>query len=93
MKSSNIYSIATLSNTSTVHLVLASWIQEGTYLSVNSLYWHFISGPPSQAILVPHCDCGEPPRTHSLHSSSQLDTHKDTKLLTHKSLITRAQAP
>ena len=58
--------------------------------------WHFISWPiwsPYQATLEPHPNCGEPPRTHSLHSSSQLDTHKDTKLLTHKSLITRAQAP
>ena len=41
------------------------------------------SGPLSQAILVPHHYCGEPPHTHSLRSSSQLDTHKDT----------RAQAP
>ena len=32
-------------------------------------------------------------RTHSLHSSSQLDTHKDTKLLALKSLFTRVQAP
>ena len=30
-------------------------------------------------MLVPHHYCGEPPRTHSLHSSSQLDAHKDTK--------------
>ena len=39
---------------------------------------------PSLAILVPHRYCGEPPRTHSLHSSSQLDTHKVTQVLTQK---------
>ena len=58
--------------------------------------WHFIHWPiwsPSLAILVPHHYCGEPPRTHSLHSSSQLDTHKATQALTHKSLFTRAQQP
>ena len=62
--------------------------------------WHFMPWPiwsPSLAILVPHHYCGEPPRTHSLHSSSQLDTHKVTQVLTqkpyHKSLNTRAQAP
>ena len=41
--------------------------------------WHFILWPiwsPLLAILVPHQYCGEPPCTHSLHSSSQLDTHK-----------------
>ena len=48
---------------------------------------HFIPWPiwsPSLAILVPHRYCGEPPRTLSLHSSSQLDTHKATKVLTQK---------
>ena len=59
---------------------------------------HFIPWPiwsPSLAILVPHHYCGEPPCTHSLHSSSRLDTHKVTQVLTqklyHKSLNTRAQ--
>ena len=59
---------------------------------------HFIPWPiwsPSMATLVPHHYCGEPPRTHSLHSSSQLDTHKVTQVLTHKlylkSLYTGAQ--
>ena len=53
---------------------------------------HFIPWPiwsPSLAILVPHHYCGEPPRTHSLHSSSQLDTHKATKALTHTKLYTQ----
>ena len=31
---------------------------------------------PSLETLVPHRYCGEPPCTHSLHSSFQLDTHK-----------------
>ena len=58
--------------------------------------WRFIPWPiwsPSLAIPVPHHYCGEPPRTHSLHSSSQLDTHKATQALTqkpkHKSSTTR----
>ena len=41
--------------------------------------WHFIPWSiwsPSPETLVPHHYCGEPPCTHSLHSSSQLDTHK-----------------
>ena len=35
-----------------------------------------VNWSPSLEALVPHHYCGEPPRTHSLHSSSQLDTHK-----------------
>ena len=31
---------------------------------------------PFKETLVPHHYCGESPCTHSLHSSSQLDTHK-----------------
>ena len=57
-----------------------------TQQSFNQLT-HFIPWPiwsPSLAILVSHHYCGEPPRTHSLHSSSRLDTHKATKVQTHK---------
>ena len=68
------------------------WHPHSTVFNQLTLYpWPIWS--PSQAILVPHHYCGEPPHTHSLRPSSQLDTHKDTKLLTHKSLFTRAQAP
>ena len=55
--------------------------------------WHFISWPiwsPYQAILVPQHNCGEPPHTHSLRSSSLLDTQS---FLHPRSLFTRAQAP
>ena len=64
----------------------ASWIQEGTSALPP---WHprstvfyqltlypLVNWSPSLETLVPHHYCGEPPRTHSLHSSSQLDTHK-----------------
>ena len=64
----------------------ASWIQEGTPAPPP---WHprstvfyqltlypLVNWSPSLEILVSHHYCGEPPRTHSLHSSSQLDTHK-----------------
>ena len=57
--------------------------------------WHFIPWPiwsPSLAILVPHHYCGEPPRTHSLHSSSQLDTHKDTKASNTQKLIYKSSS-
>ena len=64
----------------------ASWIQEGTPAPPP---WHphstvfyqltlypLVNWSPSLETLVAHHYCGEPPRTHSLHSSSQLDTHK-----------------
>ena len=64
----------------------ASWIQDGTSAPPP---WHprlkvfyqltlypLVNWSPSLETLVPHHYCGEPPRTHSLHSSSQLDTHK-----------------
>ena len=64
----------------------ASWIQEGTpapppwHPRSTVLYqltlYPLVNWSPSLETLVPHHYCGEPPRTHSLHSSSQLDTHK-----------------
>ena len=64
----------------------ASWIQEGTpalppWHPRSTVFYQLTLYPlvnwfPSLETLVPHHYCGEPPRTHSLHSSSQLDTHK-----------------
>ena len=63
-----------------------SWIQEGTpalppWRPRSTVFYQLTLYPlvnwsPSLETLVPHHYCGEPPRTHSLHSSSQLDTHK-----------------
>ena len=65
------------------------WFQEGTPVPP---LWHPHSTVFNQLTLYPlvnlvpfhrqyqsHRYCGEPPRTHSLRSSPQLDTHKDTK--------------
>ena len=64
----------------------ASWIQEGTpalppWHPRSTVFYQLTLYPlvnwsPSLQTLVPHHYCGEPPCTHSLHSSSQLDTHK-----------------
>ena len=64
----------------------ASWIQEGTpalppWHPRSAVFYQLTLYPlvnwsPSLETLVPGHYCGEPPRTHSLHSSSQLDTHK-----------------
>ena len=64
----------------------ASWIQEGTpapppWHPCSTVFYQWTLYPlvkwsPSLETLVPHHYCGEPPCTHSLHSSSQLDTHK-----------------
>ena len=64
----------------------ASWIQEGTpalppWHPCSTVFYQLTLYPlvnwsPSLETLVPHHYCGEPPCTHSLHSSSQLDTHK-----------------
>ena len=64
----------------------ASWIQEGTpalppwhphsTVFYQLTFYPLVNWSPSLETLVPHHYCGEPPRTHSLHSSSQLDTHK-----------------
>ena len=64
----------------------ASWIQEGTpalppWHPCSTVFYQLTLYPlvnwsPSLETIVPHHYCGEPPCTHSLHSSSQLDTHK-----------------
>ena len=64
----------------------ASWIQEGTpalppWHPCSTVFYQLTLYPlvnwsPSLETLVPHHYCGEPPRTHSLHSSFQLDTRK-----------------
>ena len=64
----------------------ASWIQEGTpapppWHPRSTVFYQLTLNPlvnwsPSLETLVPHHYCEEPPRTHSLYSSSQLDTHK-----------------
>ena len=75
-----------------------SWFQEGTPVPplwpphstvFNQLTLYPLANlVPSLRQYQSHRYCGEPPRTHSLCSSPQLDTHKDTKAYN-----TRAQAP
>ena len=68
----------------------------GIHTQQSLTIWHFISWPIwslYQAILVPHHNCGEPPRTHSLHSSSPTGHTKTQSFLHTRSLFTRAHAP
>ena len=54
---------------------LPPWHPRSTVFYQLTLY-PLVNSSPSLETLVPHHYCGEPPRTHSLHSSFQLDTHK-----------------